>query len=417
MNDVYLIGTSCTRFAKQPGKRFKELTREAYEPVLADAGFSDGGRIESAWFSNVKMEMYGQPNIRGQVCFSELVTEGRMPAHVPVINVEGACASGSMALHGAFKDIASGAARCSLAIGVEKTFIPDDPARQYELFTGGLDQLEPEVWHAYFRKAGDKMGRPWELNEAGGTLNMDTYAIQAAYHMKKYGTTQKQFAIAASKTHRFGSQNPLAQYQFEVSVDKALADREISFPLTRSMCAPIGDGAAAAIVCNKEFLGSLPATIRERAVCITAVALANGWYRDLDDPAVSHFAAKKAYAMAAIRPSDVSLAEVHDATTFGEITQPENLGFCEMGQGGHFHESGASDLGGTTPINTSGGLISKGHPVGATGLSMIYELTQQLRGESGLRQVKGAHIALAENGGGTMGFDDAICAITILQRI
>ncbi|HRO57678.1 MAG TPA: thiolase family protein [Burkholderiaceae bacterium] len=416
MKDVYLIGTSCTRFAKHPDKRFKQLTREAYEPVLADAGLADGERIDTAWFSNVKMEMYGQPNIRGQVCFSELVAEGRFPAHAPMINVEGACASGSLALHGAFKDIASGSARCSLAIGVEKTYIPDDPERQYQLFTGGLDQLEPEVWHEYFRKAGEKMGRPWALNTGGGTLNMDTYAIQAAYHMQKYGTTQKQFAIAAAKTHRFGSQNPLAQYQFEVSVDQVIADREISFPLTRSMCAPIGDGAAAAILCSQDFLQSLPAVVRERAVRITGAALANGKYRSLDEPAVSHVAAKWAYAQAGIGPGHVDVAEVHDATTFGEITQPENLGFCDPGQGGRFHESGASDLGGSTPINTSGGLVSKGHPVGATGLSMVYELTQQLRGEAGPRQVKDAHVALAENGGGTMGFDDAICAVTILQR-
>jgi acetyl-CoA acetyltransferase len=414
--NAYVIATSCTPFGKYPNKSFKELTREAYLPLLKDAGLDDGSRINTSWFSNVKMEMFKQPNIRGQVCFSGLVEEGLFPQYAPMINVEGACASGSLAFQGATRDVLSGVADLALAIGVEKTYIPDDPKRQYELFTGGLDQMDPEIWLEYFRKAGEKIGRPFTFNEGGGSLNMDTYAIQAAHHMKKYGTTQKQFAIAASKTHRFGSQNPLAQYRFEVSVDKAMADREISFPLTRSMCAPIGDGAAAALVCSEKFLATLPAEVRERAVKVKAAVAANGKYRDIDEPGVSHVLAKRAYAAAGIGPQDVNLAEVHDATTYGEISQPENLGFCAFGEGGKFHESGASDLGGRLPINTSGGLISKGHPVGATGLSMVHEITTQLRGDAGERQVKGAHIGLAENAGGTMGFDDAICAITILER-
>ena len=413
---AYVIATSCTPFGKFADKSFKELTREAFIPLLADAGMDDGARIGTSWFSNVKMEMFKQPNIRGQVCLSGLVEEGLLPQYMPTQNVEGACASGSLAFQGAVRDILSGAADLSLAIGVEKTFIPDDPQRQYELFTGGLDQMDPEIWMEYFRKAGEKIGRPFTFNEGGGSLNMDTYAIQAAHHMHKYGTTQRQFAIAASKTHRFGSQNPLAQYRFEVSVDKAMSDREISYPLTRSMCAPIGDGAAAALVCSAKFLAALPARVRERAVKVKAAVAANGKYRDIDEPGVSHVLAKRAYAAAGISPREVSLAEVHDATTYGEISQPENLGFCGFGEGGRFAESGASDLGGTTPINTSGGLVSKGHPVGATGLSMVYELTKQLRGEAGRRQVEGARIALAENAGGTMGFDDAICAITILER-
>jgi len=149
---------------------------------------------------------------------------------------------------------------------------------------------------------------------------------------------------------------------------------------------------------------------------VRASSLANGKYRDIDEPGVSHVAARHAYAFAGIEPGDIDLAEVHDATTYGEIYQPEMLGFCEFGEGGRFAESGGSAIGGRTPINTSGGLISKGHPVGATGLSMVHEITVQLRGEAGPRQVKDADIGLAENAGGTMGFDDAICAITILQR-
>jgi acetyl-CoA acetyltransferase len=156
--------------------------------------------------------------------------------------------------------------------------------------------------------------------------------------------------------------------------------------------------------------------VRERAVRVRASALSGGKYRALDEPGLSQTAARKAYAAAGIGPGDVDVAEVHDATSFCEIYQAEMLGFCEIGRGGPFVGSGATALGGRIPINLSGGLVSKGHPVGATGLSMIYELVAQLRGECGERQVAGADIALAENGGGVIGFDEAACAVTVLQR-
>lgn len=415
MRDVYILGTSCTVFGKRPDAGFKDLTREAYLDVLADAGLETGADIEMGWFGNCGMGTFGQRNIRGQVCFTPLVREGLFPERVGMINVEGGCATASMAFHGAWKDILSGQAEVSLAIGVEKTFFPGDAARTQEIFDGGIDQLDPEEWHAYYAARGDEVGKPFDAKAGGGTVFMDTYAMQAAWHMKRYGTTQRQIAIAASKNHHHGSLNPKAQYRFEVPVDDVLADRPISYPLTRSMCAPIGDGSAAAILCSEDFLRAQPADVQARAVKVRASVLTGGKYRAPDEPGLSRVAAQKAYAASGLTPADVDLAEVHDATSFCEIFQAEMLGFCDDGKGGALMESGATSLGGRLPINLSGGLVSKGHPVGATGLSMIHELTLQLRHEAGDRQAENARIALAENGGGVIGFDEAACSVILLE--
>jgi len=414
--EVYVIGTACTAFGRKPETGFKQLAREAYLAVVADAGIGDGRDISMAWFGNCGMGSFGQRNIRGQVCFSPLVREKLFPERVPMMNVEGGCATASQAFHGAWKDIASGDAQLSLAIGVEKTFIPDDPARTQEIFDGGIDRLDPDEWLAYYEDAGRKSGKPFMPGDKRGTIFMDTYAMQAAYHMKRYGTTQRQIAAGAAKNHEHGSLNPLAQYRFRMTVDEVLADREISFPLTRSMCAPIGDGAAAALLCSKDYLAALPRHVRDRAVKVRASTMSGGKYRSLDEPGLSRIAADRAYRISGLSPSDIDLAEVHDATSFCELYQAEMLRFCEEGQGGAYVESGATALGGERPINLSGGLVSKGHPIGATGLSMIHELVLQLRGEAGERQAAKARIALAENGGGVVGFDEAACAITILEK-
>lgn len=415
MRNVYVIATSCTAFGKRPADGFKDLTREAYMACLADAGWETGAPIEQAWFGNCGMGTFGQRNIRGQVCFTPLVREGLFPERVAMINVEGGCATASMAFHGAWKDVASGDAEVSLAIGVEKTFVPDDPARTLEIFEGGIDQLDPEEWHAYYKARGEEAGKPFEPNGGGGTVFMNTYAMQAAWHMKRWGTTQEQIAVAASKNHHHGSMNPKAQYRFEVSVEDALADREVSWPITRAMAAPIGDGAAAAILVSEDVLARQPEEVRARAVKVRASVLSGGKYRAADEPGLSRVAAIKAYERSGLRPSDVDLLEVHDATSFCEIFQLEMMGFAEDGAGGALVESGATSLGGRLPVNLSGGLVSKGHPVGATGLSMIHELALQLRGEAGARQAGRARIALAENGGGVIGFDEAACSVTLLE--
>lgn len=415
MSDVFVIGTACTVFGKLPERSFKDLTREVYLDVLADSGLADGGAIESAWFGNCGMGTFGQRNIRGQVCFTPLVRDGLFPERVPIVNVEGGCATASLALNGAWKDVVSGQAALSLAIGVEKTLVPGDPVRTREIFEGGLDQFDPQEWREYYRAAGEVAGKPFAPNDGGGTVFMDTYAMQAAYHMKTYGTTAAQIAAGASKNHAMGALNPLAQYRFEMTPEQVLADRVVSPPLTRAMCSPIGDGAAAALVCSAAFLRGAAPEVRARAVRVRASALSGGKYRRLDEPGLSHVAARKAYRACGLAPDAIDIAEVHDATSFCELYQAEMLGFCPVGEGGPFVASGATALGGKLPVNLSGGLVSKGHPVGATGLSMIHELTLQLRGEAGQRQSRRARLALAQNGGGLIGFDEAVCSVIILE--
>jgi len=413
--DAWLIGAFSTAFARRPGDSVKALTREAVMGVLADAGMDDALDVEAAWFGNCGMWVDGQGSIRGQVCLTPLVREGVFPERVPVINVEAGCATGSLALHGARTAILAGECHVTLAIGVEKTFYPDAPERGRALFEGGIDQYDPHEWQAYYREAGRAAGKDF-LPGPDRTIFMDTYAMQASWHMQRYGTTARQIAVAAAKNHCHGALNPRAQYRFRMSPEEVLADRPVTAPLTRAMCAPVGDGAAAAIVVSEARLRALPAAVRERAIRIAGMGLSGGKYRSLEEEGLSAVAARRAYAQAGLGPADVDLAEVHDATAFCELYQVEMLGFCEPGQGGPLVESGATTLGGRIPVNTSGGLVSKGHPVGATGLSMVAELAEQLRGEAGERQVARARIALAENGGGVIGFDEAACVVTLLEH-
>ncbi|WP_353230009.1 thiolase family protein [Novosphingobium sp.] len=415
MTDAYIVGSYSSSFGKFPDRSHKDLTREVYLGVLADAGLARGDDIGMAWFGNCGMWTDGQGSIRGQVCLTPLVREGLFPERVPVINVEGGCATASIALHGAWKDVLSGQTDLSIAFGVEKTFNPGAPDRTTALFDGGIDQYDRDEWLSYYAAAGDAAGKPFAPGP-GRTIFMDTYAMQAAWHMRTHGTTDRQIAIACAKNHTASVHNPKAQYRFALTADDVLADRPVSWPLTRAMCAPIGDGAAAALVCSGAWLARQPAAVRARAVRIAASTMTAGKYRRLDEPGLSQLAAQRAYRAAGLTAADIDLAEVHDATSFCELYQSEMLGFCGIGEGGRLAESGATAQGGSIPINLSGGLVSKGHPVGATGLSMIDELMLQLRGEAGPRQVSGARTALAENGGGVMGFDEAACSVIILQR-
>jgi acetyl-CoA acetyltransferase len=420
MRDVYVIGAHSTPFGKKPDSSFKQLTRETYLGVLADVGWEHGGRLDFGYFGNCAMHGAKQGTIRGQVCTIELVDEGLLPRRMPIVNVEGACATGSMAFHSAYKDVGSGESEAVLAVGVEKLYLPkaaSDPSTKSKMMQGfmnGVDNFDIPRLVAEYERAAASVGSRFSFG-AGRSLFMDTYAIQALVHMKRYGTTQQQIAAGAAKNHCFGAENPLAQYQFVMSVDDVLADREVSHPLTRAMCAPIGDGAASVIVCSEDVLATLPAAVQSRAVRIRASVLAGGCYRGIDEPSLSHVAAQRAYERAALGPEDVDIVELHDASSFCEIYQLEMLGFAEPGGGGPFVASGATGPGGSLPVNTSGGLVSKGHPVGATGLSMVYELVHQLRGEAGTRQVAGARIGLQQNGGGVIGLEEAACSVIVLE--
>lgn len=415
-SDVYILGSYCMPFQKWPDKHLKDLTREAYLGALADAQMDKGTDIQAAWFGNCFADYWKQPCIRGNVCFIPLVREGLFPERAPIINVEGGCATASLALNGAYKEIKAGDADLTLAIGVEKMFDPANPRAIYDLFANGIDQLDPQEWMDHYGTVLKSIGMKFEP-KPGDSVAMHTYAAQAAYHMNRYGTTAEQIAIGCAKNHNFGAKNELAQYRFEMTPAQVLADRVVSPPLTRAMCAPIGDGAAAALVCSEKYLRSQPPSVQKRAVKIRAMAITGGKYRGLDEPALTREAADRVYKSAGIAPRDIDLAELHDATSFSEVYQCEMLRFCEIGQGGPYVASGATSLGGERPVNTSGGLVSKGHPVGATGLSMAHELVKQLRGEAGARQVKDAHFALAENGGGVIGLEEALAAVTLYERV
>lgn len=425
MGDVYVIGSYSTQFKRWPEKSIKDLTRMAYLGVLQDAGIEPPD-IEFLWFSNTGWGHEvppaggdpgrpGQMNVRGQSAFGPLVKEKLFPGGVPCINVEGACASGSLAFHGAWKDILSGQTSVSLALGAEKTFFPNHLELVIKSFIDGTDVEELPNLSKQLGEVCRECGKEWST-AANHTIFMDMYAMLGAWHMWKWGTTREQIAQVASKNHWHGSQNPLAQYQFEVPVAKILADYEVSWPLTRSMCAPLGDGAAAALLCSEDYLQKLPRAIRERAVKVLASAVAGGRCRGMMEAGVSEIAARKAYRIAGIGPDQVDLAEVHDATAVGEILQTEAMGFCAIGQGGRYAESGHTRCDGKRPMNTSGGLESKGHPIGATGLSQINEIVTQLRGEAGKRQVRKADIGLIENGGGMISVEEFCCAVTLLQK-
>jgi acetyl-CoA acetyltransferase len=287
-------------------------------------------------------------------------------------------------------------------------------AKMLKGFMNGVDNFDLPRLFAEYQRAAQAAGVEFEPG-VSRSFFMDTYAIQAALHMQKFGTTQRQFACSAAKGHTNGAHNPLAQYRTAMTPEDVLATPEISFPLTRAMCAPIGDGAASVLVCSEERLGQLPTAVQDRAVRIRASAMTGGYYRSIEEPSLARIAAERAYAAAELGPQDIDIVELHDASSFSEIYQLEMLGFAPEGGGGQMVESGDTAISGRLPVNPSGGLVAKGHPVGATGLSMVYELVLQLRGEAGPRQVAGARIGLQENGGGVIGLEEAACSVMLLE--
>lgn len=414
--DACIVGIYSTPAGRLFEKSPKALVRDAYLGALADARL-DGGAIGHVWFSNMMLDFWGQPNVKGQVCLRPLVEEALLPAGVATTNVEAACASGSLAFNGAWKDVLSGQCEVSLAIGVEKMY---DANRRKEFFVRlekGTDFLNPEDWLSLYQREAAECGTRFERSP-DRSIAIDIYALWAQMHMARYGTTPRQIACAAAKNHTNSVANPRAQYRFPMDVEAVLNDRMISEPLTRAMCAPIGDAAAAALVCSKAFLAGLPAEVRRRAVRVRGHAVAGGLFHGTwEDERAPVRASRLAYRMSGLEPADVDLVELHDATSFAEIHLVEDLGLCPRGRGGPFTESGATRRDGRIPVNASGGLVSRGHPIGATGLMMLNELCIQLRGEAGDMQVPGARIGLAENGGGLIGNDLAACAVTILQAV
>lgn len=466
MRDVYIIGAHTLKFGKYPELSIKNLTAEAVQGVLRDAGVEKSA-LQSAWFANAAWGMTGyQHCIRGQVALRPLGIDS-----IPVTNVENACAGGSTALHGAYKDVAGGFCEIALAVGAEKIFsrnrysvfagflagtdvslildeakrlqstLPanDDEAAAHHSATRGTSgaaparkrqpiaaRLKQRVMDVRDQatvgiQLGEALGydtlrQLMKFAAGGGERSpfMDIYAYAAREHMRKYGSTPQQLAAIASKNHWHSSMNPNAQYTFEVSQEQVLADRIVAPPLTRAMCAPIGDGAAAVIVASEAMVKKLG--LASRAVRIRASVLCSGKARSDEEADIGERLSRSAYAQAGVSAREIGCVELHDATAFGELHQTESLGFFKKGEGGIHAERGETTLGGKLPVNTSGGLLSRGHPIGASGLAQVHELVTQLRGEAGPRQVEKLKLALAENGGGALGNEEAAMCIHILEK-
>ena len=408
--DVYIIGTAMTKFGKHLEKGIKTLTGEALDLVLKNCRL-ERKDIEAAWFSNGGWGYHSfQHAVRGQVALSANGLEG-----IPIVNVENACACGSTALHSAWAAVKAELYDCVLAIGAEKMYC-DDRAKTMLFFMSGADVEELPAFLAKFQeeeRLRKEKGLEMPKESLGGhSAFMDLYSIGARMHMDKYGTSQRQLACIAAKAHNNSVHNLLAQFTFPMTVEEVLADKEVSYPLTRSMCAPVGDGAAAVVLCSERFLKKLG---QGRAIRVRASVLKSGTREGESD--ICARASRAAYEMAGLGPEEIDVVEVHDATAFGELHQTEQMGFCPVGEGGPFAECGATAIGGKIPVNPSGGLIARGHPLGASGLAQIYELVGQLHGEAGPRQVQRARIALAENGGGFLGRGEAAMGIHILEKI
>jgi acetyl-CoA acyltransferase len=413
-DDVYIFGVGMIKFGKFLERSVKDMTGLVLEEVLKDCDLARDD-IQAAWFSNTMWGLYEfQHSVRGQVALTANDLQG-----IPVTNVENACASASTALHAAWTAIKAGLYDCALAVGVEKQY-NEDRAKVMQSFIAGSDvevmaSTVSELQEAERRKrqeTGEAKTTKGQPASAGGhSAFMDFYAAGARAHMEAYGSTQKQLAVVAAKNHNNSTKNPLAQYTFPQTVEQVLNDRIVAYPLTRAMCAPIGDGAAAAIICSASFLKRHPS---DRAIRIAASVLEGGKRTGTGD--ISERAASKAFEIAGVGPEDINVMEVHDATAFGEIAVMEALAFCPRGEGGVMAERGDTALDGKIPVNPSGGLISRGHPIGASGLAQIYELVTQLRGEAGERQVKNHRIAMTENGGGTVGAGEAAMTIHILEK-
>jgi acetyl-CoA acetyltransferase len=412
MEEIFVVGVGMTPFGRMLDLDIKTLTRMATESALADAGL-ELTDVKAAFFANVGQgHMEGQHMIRGEIALRSMGLGG-----IPVVNVENACASGSSAFNLAVSHLKAGQSDVALAVGSEKMYSLDREL-MFSVFDSGWDVTARDATVARLAKMGEGIEPPpGTMSNRPYSVFMDVYAAFSRFHMKRFGTTREQIAAVAAKNHDHSAHNPLSQFRNRYSIDEILAAPPIAYPLTLPMCAPISDGAAAALLCTRSGLERLGLDDK-RAIRVLATVIRSGQDRAAEEVEkhVTALGARQAYEMAGIGPEDVSVAEVHDATAMGEIIQLENLGFCAFGDGGTISARGDTAIGGRIPVNPSGGLESKGHPIGATGLGQIHELVTQLRGEAGPRQVEGARIALAENGGGIHGIEEAVGCITILAH-
>lgn len=387
--EVCIIGVGMHAFGKFLDKSLKDLTRVAVWNAIRDARIAPE-LIETAYFSNALGGLItGQEAIRGHICLRDAGFEG-----IPIVNVEGACASATIALREAILSVASGLYDVGLAVGAEKLYL-GDTSRSIKAMSTNADV---------------------EFMGGLGFQFTGSYAMGLRKYMKDYGWTREHFAKVASKNKYNGSLNPYAQYQKRMTVDEILNSRLIVWPLTLYMCSTMADGSAAAIVCAREVASKIS---NRTPINISACCLRSGEVTG-DDDGQKHVA-RDAYEMAGLGPADIEVAEVHDAMAPGEMIRIAKLGLCDPSEISKKVDSGYFALTGKLPVNPSGGLAARGHPIGATGLGQIAELVWQMRGEAGSRQVKGRKnafpiVGLAQNSGGHVGHSPAAVTVTILKR-
>ena len=379
MRDVAVIGVGMTKFGRFPETSFEDLGREAITNAIKDADIKPK-EIEFGYCGNVY----------GGMCMGQRVLKEIGIADIEIINVDNACASGSTALRGVWYAIATGLYDIGIAVGIEKlTHLP--PAT---LVPPGED-LQGEmgmVFPAYF-------------------------AMIMRKYMETFGTTLEQVAKISVKNHHNGCLNPYSQFQKEVTVEEVLSSRMICDPITLLQCCPTSDGAAAAILCSS----SLARRYTSHMITIAASVLRTGNFlytqEDFTFSDLTANVAKKAYEMAHVGPEDIDLCELHDAFAINELLHYEELGFCSRGEGGILIEKGETEIDGKIPVNTSGGLLSKGHPLGATGVAQIAEIVWQLRGKAGKRQVKNPKVGLAHLvGGAVTDIENGACTVHIIKK-
>jgi len=378
---VAIIGTGITAFGRQPDRSIVSLGVEAGISALKDAGISHL-EVSAGFFANaLGARLFGDTTI-GQNVFAELGI-----TRVPVINTENACTSGSTAFYLALQSIEAGLHDAVLVIGSEKMCVPG-----LGLIDSGNAELETQL----------------------GMVTPAGFAMRAQRHMYQYGTTREQLASVTVKSRQHAVLNSLAQFRTPETIEQVLASPGIADPLTRSQCCPIADGAAALLLASDDYAAKF-----DRAIPVEAAILTSGSYQNQSDMTqweTDQRTAALAYEQAGIGASDIDIVECHDAFTIAEILHYEGLGLCEPGEGGHLVESGATSLGGRIPVNVSGGLLSRGHPVAATGIAQLVELVIQLRHEAGPRQVKGCKTGLAHCMGGDRAGDTKSCTVVVLSR-
>jgi acetyl-CoA acetyltransferase len=405
--NAYVAGVGMTRFSRMMDRGLKSIGGEAIEAALADADIEKKD-VQAAWMSNAAAGVLtGQECIRGQV-----VLRGIGMGGLPVVNVENACASASTAFNQACAMVTAGLYDVVIACGAEKMYL-EDKAKVFGAFMGAVDVEQLKSILEGLQKSAGASGAKTAAKGAGQnrSMFMDIYAAAARSHMARFGTRVEHFAMISAKNSYHGSLNPRAQFREAVTVEEVLAAPMIAEPLTRPMCSPIGDGAAAVLIVSERKKRELGLT---NAVRVASSVLHSGWDHDTGSEGLSEVCAREAYAESSLGPKDLSLVELHDASAPAELMAYESIGLCGKGQGGRMIADGETKLGGRIPVSTSGGLLRKGHPIGATGIAQIVEITEQIQGRSGARQVNGARAGLCHNGGGNIGSDAAAQCVTIL---